>query len=96
MRARAAKALLSFAVFRWESAVTLAGMLLLAVFVPKPLPFWQWWFWLILGFVAEVLIVVTSIYDPAVRERVVGEMFEQKFNLRIKRTKQGMKVEKAL
>jgi hypothetical protein len=82
LRDRASKALISFAVFRWESAVTLALILILGVFFPKPFPFWQWWFWLILGLVAEALIIVTSIYDPAVRERVVGEMFMQKFNPR--------------
>jgi len=82
LRDRASKALISFAVFRWESAVTLALILFLTVFFPKPFPFWQWWFWLILGLVAEGLLIVTSIYDPAVRERVVGEMFAQKFNPR--------------
>lgn len=86
LRARATKALLAYAVLRWESAITLALTLILAVFVPDPfkgiLPFWQWWFWLILGLLAEILIVVTSIYDPQVRERVVGEMFRQKFDPR--------------
>jgi hypothetical protein len=80
LRKRATRALFSFAIFRWESAVTLAVTLILAVFAPQPLPFWQWWFWLVLGVIAEVLIVVTSIYDPQVRERVVGEMFREKFD----------------
>jgi hypothetical protein len=80
LRKRAIRALFSFAIFRWESAVTLAVTLILAVFAPQPLPFWQWWFWLVLGVIAEVLIVVTSIYDPQVRERVVGEMFREKFD----------------
>lgn len=86
LRARATRALLAYAILRWESAVTLAVTLILAVLVPDPfqgiLPFWQWWFWLILGLLAEVAIVVTSIYDPQVRERVVGEMFRAKFNPR--------------
>lgn len=86
LRGRATKALLAYAVLRWESAMTLALTLILAVLVPDPfqgiLPFWQWWFWLILGMLAEVLIVVTSIADPQVRERVVGEMFRAKFDPR--------------
>jgi hypothetical protein len=84
MRDRAAKALISYAIFRWESAATLAATLILAILLPDPfggiLSFWQWWFWLVLGFVAEVLIVVTTIYDPATRERVVAEMFRVRFN----------------
>ena len=86
LRDRAAKALVSFAVFRWESAVTLAATLILSVLIPDPfrgvLPFWRWWFWIIIGTIAEALIIVTSIYDPQVRERVVGEMFREKFNPR--------------
>jgi len=82
LRQRASKALLSYAIFRWESAVTLSGSLILAVLFPNPFPFWQWWFWLILGLLAEVTIVVTSLYDPDVRERVVAEMFREKFNPR--------------
>jgi hypothetical protein len=86
LRERAARALISFAVFRWESAVTLALTLILAFLVPRPfggsLGVWRWWFWLVLGAIAEILIVVTSIYDPAVRERVVAQMFREKFNPR--------------
>jgi hypothetical protein len=86
LRERAVRALISFAVFRWESAVTLAATLILSVLIPDPfrgvLPFWRWWFWIIIGTIAEALIVVTSIYDPQVRERVVGEMFREKFNPR--------------
>jgi len=86
LRERAAKALISYAVFRWESAATLAATLILTALVPDPfggaLPFWRWWFWSLFGIVAEALIVVTSIYDPEVRERVVGQMFREKFNPR--------------
>ena len=84
LRDRAAKALVSFAIFRWESAVTLALTLILTILVRDPfqgaLPLWRWWFWIVLGIIAETLIIVTSIYDPEVRERVVGDMFRDKFN----------------
>jgi len=84
LRERAAKALLSYAIFRWESAVTVAITLVLSILARDPfggvLSFWHWWFWMILGVIAEVLIVVTSIYDPAVRERVVAAMFREKFD----------------
>lgn len=84
LRERAAKALISYAVFRWESAVTLAVTFILVVFLPDPfrglLAFWRWWFWVILGVAAEAAIVVTSLYDPDVRERVISEMFHERFN----------------
>jgi len=84
LRERAVRAQLSYAVFRWESAVTLAATLILAVLFRDPfrggLPFWRWWFWIVLGIIAEALIVMTSVYDPDVRERVVSEMLHRKFN----------------
>jgi hypothetical protein len=84
LRERAARALLSYAIFRWESAVTVAITLILSILARDPfggaLSFWHWWFWVVLGVIAEVLIVVTSIYDPAVRERVVAAMFRDKFD----------------
>jgi hypothetical protein len=86
LRERAAKALISYAVFRWESALTLAATLLLTVFLRDPfqgiLPFWQWWFWPILGLLAEALLIYTSIRDPAVQGQVVREIFRAKFNPR--------------
>jgi hypothetical protein len=84
LRERAAKALVSYAVFRWESAATLAATLLLTAFMPDPfqgiLPFWQPWFWPVLGLLAEAVIVLTSIRDPAVQARVVREIFREKFS----------------
>jgi hypothetical protein len=71
------RALLSYALFRWESAAVLALTLILVVLVPDPfrgaLPVWHWWFWLVLGFLAETLIVVTTVGDPDVRAQLSDE-----------------------
>jgi hypothetical protein len=101
LRERAARALLSYAIFRWESAIIVALTLILSVLVPDPfggtLPLWRWWFWVALGLVAEALIVVTSIHDPAVREQVVATVFREKFNPNQIRTQAyRQKVAKAL
>jgi hypothetical protein len=76
-RRPAGGAQLSYAIFRWESAVIVSATLLLIVFLPDPfagrVPFWRWWFWLILGIIAEGLIIATSLNDPATQAQVLSE-----------------------
>ena len=97
IRSRAWSAILSYAIFRFESAVTIALMILLVYFVPRPFEWWQWWYWLVLGLVAEVLIIYTSIGDVDTGARVVAEMFRQEFNPSIiKSNKYRAEVERAL
>ncbi len=43
---KAARAILTRAVYRWESAAIIALTLILLFLIPQPLPFWQPWFWL--------------------------------------------------
>jgi len=77
-RERERRALLSYALFRWESATVLALTLILVVLVPDPfggqLAIWRWWFWLVLGALAETLIVVTTLQDPDARTRVSSDL----------------------
>jgi hypothetical protein len=78
---RALRAMLTNAIFRWESAATISMVILLAFFLPKPFPGWQWWFWLIGGALAEVAIIYTSLTDPEFSRRVVADMLHQEFNM---------------
>lgn len=80
IRSRAWSAILSHAIFRWESAGTIALVILLAYFIPRPFDWWQWWFWLAIGAVAEALIVYSSIQDVDTGAQVVAEMFRDEFN----------------
>jgi hypothetical protein len=80
LRTRAGFAIFSYAIFRWESAAIIALMILLAYFVPRPFDGWQWWYWLVIGAVAEALIIYTSIQDVDTGARVVADMFRQEFN----------------
>jgi hypothetical protein len=75
------RAMLTQAFFRWESAVTIALVILLAFFLPKPFPGWQWWFWLVGGALAEAAIVYTSMTDPEFGRRVVADMLHQEYDL---------------
>ncbi len=79
---RARRAIVQYALFRWESAVVIAGAILLSFFLPQPFPGWPPWGWIALAGVAELLIVYTSLTDPETNARVVAELFRQRFNPR--------------
>lgn len=74
---RAQRAILAHAFFRVESALTIAITILLAWFLPQPFGWWRWWFWLALGGVAWILVVVTSITDEAAAQAALAEMLRQ-------------------
>jgi len=77
---KARRAILVRSFYRWESAAIIALTLILFFLVPQPLPFWQPWFWLILGVLGEAGLVWSSLTDPDFRAQAVAEMFHEKFN----------------
>lgn len=91
------KAIIGYAFFRLESALTISLSILLAFFLPKPFPWWHWWYWLAIGAVFEALIVVTSIRDERTAQRVVRSILRERHDPRAIRTKRYReKVEQAL
>lgn len=80
LKQRAGRALIAYAVFRLESALTIGGTLLLAVFLPRPFGWWLWWYWLIIGGLFEALIVYTSIADERTGQKVVAEMLRERYD----------------
>jgi hypothetical protein len=94
---RATRAILTRAVYRWESAAILGLTLVLFFLFPNPLPFWQGWFWLALGALGEVGLVWSSLKDPEFRAKAVAEMFRDKFRpSEIRDSELRGRVEKAL
>lgn len=98
---KAARAILTRSIYRWESAVIISltlGLSLLTMVGVVPVPdFWQWWFWVVLGVLGEVALVWSSLKDPEFRARAVAEMFREKFNAReIRNAKLRAQVDKAL
>ncbi len=94
---KAGRAILTQAIYRWESAALIALTLILFAFVPQPLPFWQRWFWLVLGALGEAGLVWSSLKDPEFRAKAVAAMFRERFNPRdIKNAGLRQRVEKAL
>lgn len=79
---RAQRAIIQHAFLRWESALVIAGTILLSVFLPRPFPWWPWWGWPALGLVAEALIVYTSITDVDTAASVVADIFREAFDPR--------------
>ncbi|MBM3130028.1 MAG: hypothetical protein FJ009_15575 [Chloroflexi bacterium] len=97
LRSRATSAILTHAFFRFESAATIALTILLAYFVPRPFEWWQWWYWLVIGVVAETLIIVTSLQDANTGAQVVAEMLREEYNpAAIKTPKLRAAVQRAL
>jgi hypothetical protein len=101
LREQERRTLLSYAVFRWESAVTLAVTLILAVFLPDPfagaLSFWGWWAWIALGAIAVALIAATTVQDPDVHARIASDMVRAQFDLeRIEDDEHRLKIVDAL
>jgi len=80
LKQRAGKAIIGHAIFRLESALTVCLTILLAFFVPRPLPWWRWWIWGIMGALAEALIVYTSITDERTAREVVADMLREQYN----------------
>jgi hypothetical protein len=80
LKDRTWQTMLGYAFFRLESALTIALILVLVVLLPRPFSAWQWWYWLVLGAVAEVLIIYTSLTDPATGRHVVDQMLREEFN----------------
>ncbi|MGQ9595657.1 MAG: hypothetical protein ACUVXH_14175 [Anaerolineae bacterium] len=75
-------AMVAYAFFRWESAVTVAGTILLFFLYPQPFPWWKPWYWLVLGAVGEVALLVASVTDPETGRRVVQDLFRERYNPR--------------
>jgi hypothetical protein len=82
VKARARRALWSYAFFRFESAVTIAATVVLSGLALAQVPWLpgQWWMWLAAGVVAETLLIYSTVTDKnALREansKLLGEQFD--------------------
>lgn len=96
-RQRALGAILSNALFRWETAVTLAITAILFFFFPQPFPWWQDWFWLVGGLIAEAALVIGAVTDPEAAQEAVSREFENQYDLRrIRNPLSRQRLERAL
>ncbi|MBU0490421.1 MAG: hypothetical protein KKA73_23850 [Chloroflexi bacterium] len=78
------RSVLSYAIFRPESALVLAGTIICVGLSLIDLPWLpgEWWLWLIFGLIGEALIVLTTLRDERVVKRIMDQMFRQEFDVR--------------
>ncbi|MFO7320667.1 MAG: hypothetical protein DIU68_002970 [Chloroflexota bacterium] len=96
-RQRALAAIVSNALFRWETAVTIALTAILFLFVKEPFPWWQDWFWLVGGLIAEGALIVSALTDPEAAQEAVAREFESQYDLRqIRNPVSRQRIERAL
>lgn len=81
---KARRAIFEHALLRVENAVILAGSILLAYFLPNPLPgllpWWNWWTWILLGLGAVGAVVVSALTDQGEREQAVQRLFQAEYS----------------
>lgn len=77
--------LLANALLRWETLVTVMVTAILFLFVQDvnlPMLEWQPWFWLVLGGLAETVLIAATLSDPEATEQALAEDFEREYDLR--------------
>jgi hypothetical protein len=78
----AQSAILQYAFFRWESAVVLAGTIVLTLLLPHPFSWWPAWGWPLLGLLGLTGIFYSSLTDAEANARVVLQLLQQHFDPR--------------
>lgn len=97
VRERALGAIVANAFLRWESVVTIALTAILFLFVKDPFPWWQDWFWLVGGAIAEGALVLSALTDPEAANQAIAREFENRYDLRmIKSTVARQRLQSAL
>lgn len=78
------RSVLSYAFFRWESALVIAATIVLMGLSLVDLPWFpgEWWHWLLFGLVGEGLVILTTLRDDRAYKRVMDDMFHQEFDVR--------------
>src|SRR3954471_19855448 len=82
LQQKAQSTLIQYALFRVESAIVIAAVIVLTFIFPHPFSFWPWWGWILLGVIALAVIVFTSLTDADANAQVLLSTFQEQFNSR--------------
>jgi hypothetical protein len=81
LQRKATGAFLQYALLRVESALVVAGTILLTVFLPNPFPWWPIWAWPILGAIGWAAVVYASLSDPTTSGKVLSQLLREQLDL---------------
>lgn len=73
--------IMQYALFRWENAVIVAGVILLAWLFPTPFPWWPGWAWFLLGLVGVSVIFFSSLTNVRANMQLLLNEFQGQFDL---------------
>jgi hypothetical protein len=80
LQRKARNAVLQYAFLRWESAVVLAGTIVLTALFPHPFPRWPAWGWPLMGLLGLLTLVSASMANANVGAREFLSLFHQEFD----------------
>jgi len=88
---------MQYALFRWENAVIIAGVILLSWLLPRPFPWWPGWAWSVLGLVGVAVIFFSSLTNMRANMQLLLNEFQGQFDLdQLKNVELRQNVETAL
>lgn len=82
LQQRAQSTLIQYAVFRWETAMILAVTIVLTFLLPRPFFWWPRFGWPLLGLIAVVLLVYSSLTDAEANADVLLRLYQEQFDPR--------------
>jgi hypothetical protein len=88
LQEQAQSAMLQYALFRWESGVIVALTIVLFFLLRRPFFWWPPFGWPLLGLVALILLVYSSLNDAETNARVLLDLFQEQFDPRQIRDKE--------
>jgi hypothetical protein len=80
LQKKAQSAILQYAFFRLESAIVVAGTILLTVFLSRPFPWWPIWGWPLLGLLGLSAIVYSSLKDAETNAEILRNLLRERFD----------------
>ncbi|MBK8023561.1 MAG: hypothetical protein IPK19_19540 [Chloroflexi bacterium] len=81
VKRRVTGAVLTNALLRWESLLTILFTVIVFFAFPQPFPWWQNWFWLVGGLIAEGALVLSTLSDPDATSDALAREFESRYDL---------------
>jgi hypothetical protein len=80
LQKKARSGVLQQAFFRWESAVVVAGTIVLTALLSRPFSWWPVWGWPLLGLLGLAALITSSLTNAEANGGVLLALFEERFD----------------